>query len=181
MKSLISLATIGYFLAGCVSFTATEPSICTTNSISLPDYNAEAGASLLSGVEETFTSSTTVDLSKTVNKLNSFGNTNVQIIENLVETNAGDFSWLKHLTIVVKNNANSNDYPPLTLVNQSFTNYDSSQVLNFNTLIDGNTLFNYLAQGEVELDFTITGTLPDTDNANMTLCLQVSDSISKSL
>lgn len=179
MKSLIGLTAISCLMMGCVSLTASDNSVCTTNSVAVPSYSGVPSG--VSGIEATVTASTTFDVSSAASKLNSFGTVNSQIIQDVLGTNTGDLMWVKHLWILMKSSSDPTDYPSITLVDQDVAAYDSTQSVSLNTLVDSNTVFNYLAQGEVELDFTIIGSVPDTNSLNMTLCVAVSDSIHKSL
>lgn len=177
MKSFIFVLFVA-LLCSCVTATVTEPATCKSNVLTfttgLPDV------SIVTPVLPPITASTQVDMSDIVGQLNKSGNVSVQISKNLLSS-TDSLGWVKHLTVQVSGVHDPVNYPIKVLADQDVNT--SSNTLDLVTVMDGNSIYNYLSQGAIQLDFTVIGTLPNTSGVNISQDFCTSDvlSIDKSL
>jgi hypothetical protein len=175
-KFITALCLVSLVAVGCANATV-EDDVCSTNGLTFPNVP-------LPGIAvPTVSTKTTINLSDTFNKLSDVGDVSISVNSDTLTNMGGNFSWLGHLEVDIASSMDPSTYPSVKLIDMDIpTNEQSSSSLELPILLDGNTLFNYLKQGEATLTFTGSGSVPQQPvNLSDTLCLHASVSVDKSL
>jgi hypothetical protein len=175
-KFISALCLVSLVAVGCASATV-EDDVCSTNAIQLPNVP------LAGVVVPTVSAFTTMNVSDTIKKLSDIGDVSISVNSNTLTNASGDFSWANHLEVDIVSTKDPATYPQVMMTSIDLTAAErSSSSINLPISMDNTAFFNYLKQGEVELTFIVSGSVPQQPvNASDTLCLHASVSVDKSL
>ncbi len=169
----LSTLLLALSVAGCVSATVTEPSLCDTSSLGNVPASPAAGVVL---PPHTFTD--TLDLSQSISKVTDVAN-QLTVDVNQLTVDGNDMSWVTGMTVSIQG---SGDNTPEVLFATFKSNGTEDTSIPLTVTMDSNTLLSYLESGPVTLSVEVTGTAPlQPVTMTNTLCVMVSGSFSKSL
>ncbi len=101
--------------------------------------------------------------------MNSYGTVETAVTNNILDSLKNDLSFATHAKVIMTGMADPKKYPGIILVDQ---NLHSTTSVEFNTLIPGNMVNQYLSQGAVQLDITLTGRMPsNSEDMLHVMCL----------
>lgn len=186
-------------IVGCTSATIAEPSACDMQSASftLPtmptipaQYNSVATCSEYHLNVPPASTSTSVDVSDAVSKLNNVAN-NVSVGVNsfTIDNSDGEFNWVGSVDV----QASTQSLPSMTLASYVSPVGGPGPTLNAKVVMSGDNVLKYLGSGPVSLTITLQAqnvsacqamvleTLPKNVSSSVNLCVSAQGTVNKSL
>lgn len=155
MKNYIIAALV--FLTSCYTATLHEDSFCKSSTLTFTGTNLESKASVQ------------IDLKEVFSKMNSYGTVETDVTKNILDPLKRDLSFVTHAKIIMTGMEDTKKYPGIVLVDQDV---HSNTSVDFTTLIPGHMVNQYLSQGAIQLDFTLTGRMPsNSEDMLHVMCL----------
>jgi len=200
-KTKTVISTLGgifaaIIMAGCVSATADEPSVCDSKNVvfdlpTLPSVPPNAPSDYSATIPSLSTTTTSVDFSTTLNKVSDIADSVQIAVNQLVLSNPnGQFDWVQNLSVSI----NDGDAgPSVVIATYTASNVSGSAPLTPTLVASNDTIFQYFKAGPVELTITLgsatvnasTLSMLESLNGNIgttiSICMDVNGHVSKSL
>lgn len=200
MKNIFIFAiACAMFSMACATATITEPSSCEEQSVSFStpavptipsQFDSVATCSMYSVNIPDVSTTTTVDLSDAISKLNKVAdNLSVAVQSVAIDNSNGEFNWVDSVSVGVS----TNNLPMIPIANYTAPTGGPGETIQPDVVISAADSIKYLGNGPATLTVVLHAqnatacqamvlkTMPSTLSSSANLCVSASGTVSKSL